>query len=138
MPRPPPRRYPGLGLEMKYVDADDGQKQCQRCKRANVKCVFEKHRRGRKPGSKLSEASEMLRRLKKGLNNAKFKSQAADPADRDYLQREHAYLPVLKWKHVERALMFRLGRRAQRVNEGGQILQLRGQGVETRKRGSLR
>ncbi|KAJ7109106.1 fungal-specific transcription factor domain-containing protein [Mycena epipterygia] len=79
--------------KMKCVGADDGQKQCQRCKRANVECVFEKHRRGRKPGSKLSEASKMLRRLEKGLNSAKLKSQAADPADRDphYLQREHAY-----------------------------------------------
>ncbi|KAJ7489970.1 fungal-specific transcription factor domain-containing protein [Mycena galericulata] len=38
--------------KMKCVGADDGQKQCQRCKRANVECVFEKHRRGRKPGSK--------------------------------------------------------------------------------------
>lgn len=56
---------------MKCVGAEDGQKQCQRCKRANVesvsffspsfpfslthlcpRCVFEKHRRGRKPGSK--------------------------------------------------------------------------------------
>ncbi|KAJ6455859.1 fungal-specific transcription factor domain-containing protein [Mycena sanguinolenta] len=75
--------------KMKCVGADDGQKQCQRCKRANVECVFEKHRRGRKPGSKLSEASKMLRRLEKGLNSAKLKSQAtADapyPADpRDY------------------------------------------------------
>ncbi len=51
------------------VGAEDGQKQCQRCKRANVecathsvalalcshllcRCIFEKHRRGRKPGSK--------------------------------------------------------------------------------------
>ncbi|KAG6811177.1 hypothetical protein H0H92_008661 [Tricholoma furcatifolium] len=58
-------------------------------------CIFEKHRRGRKPGSKytftshcpctsahfsfrLSEASKMLRRLEKGLNSAKLKSQTAD------------------------------------------------------------
>jgi hypothetical protein len=60
-------------------------------------CVFEKHRRGRKPGSKyvcilisppliltspaftrLSEASKMLRRLEKGLSSAKLKSQAND------------------------------------------------------------
>ncbi|KAJ7694084.1 fungal-specific transcription factor domain-containing protein [Mycena rosella] len=75
--------------KMKCVGADDGQKQCQRCKRANVECVFEKHRRGRKPGSKLSEASKMLRRLEKGLNSAKLKSQATDPADRDpYLQHD--------------------------------------------------
>ena len=56
---------------MKCVGAEDGQKPCQRCKRTNVeyvgndivlfdgrhilchpRCVFEKHRRGRKPGSK--------------------------------------------------------------------------------------
>ncbi|KAJ6496490.1 fungal-specific transcription factor domain-containing protein [Mycena vitilis] len=65
--------------KMKCVGADDGQKQCQRCKRANVECVFEKHRRGRKPGSKLSEASKMLRRLEKGLNNAKLKQAADSP-----------------------------------------------------------
>ncbi|KAJ7063042.1 fungal-specific transcription factor domain-containing protein [Mycena amicta] len=64
---------------MKCVGADDGQKQCQRCKRANVECIFEKHRRGRKPGSKLSEASKMLRRLEKGLNSAKLKSHVAEP-----------------------------------------------------------
>ncbi|KAJ7172753.1 fungal-specific transcription factor domain-containing protein [Mycena filopes] len=79
--------------KMKCVGADDGQKQCQRCKRANVECIFEKHRRGRKPGSKLSEASKMLRRLEKGLNTAKLKSQVADqpyPSDpRDpYLHRD--------------------------------------------------
>ncbi len=62
-----PRSYPQL--QMKCVGAEDGQKQCQRCKRANVecathsvalalcshllcRCIFEKHRRGRKPGSK--------------------------------------------------------------------------------------
>ncbi|KAF9228050.1 hypothetical protein BS17DRAFT_813931 [Gyrodon lividus] len=59
--------------KMKCVGAEDGQQQCQRCKRTNVECVFEKHRRGRKPGSKLSEASKMLRRLEKGLNSAKLK-----------------------------------------------------------------
>ncbi|KAF8964131.1 fungal-specific transcription factor domain-containing protein [Flammula alnicola] len=64
--------------KMKCVGAEDGQKQCQRCKRANVECVFEKHRRGRKPGSKLSDASKMLRRLEKGLNSAKMKSQSSD------------------------------------------------------------
>ncbi|KAF9557675.1 hypothetical protein CPC08DRAFT_668433 [Agrocybe pediades] len=64
--------------KMKCVGAEDGQKPCQRCKRANVECVFEKHRRGRKPGSKLSEASKMLRRLEKGLNSAKMKSQSSD------------------------------------------------------------
>ncbi|KAK7440278.1 hypothetical protein VKT23_017218 [Stygiomarasmius scandens] len=66
--------------KMKCVGAEDGQKQCQRCKRANVECIFEKHRRGRKPGSKLSEASKMLRRLEKGLNNAKLKSQQSAEA----------------------------------------------------------
>ncbi|KIL68664.1 hypothetical protein M378DRAFT_158512 [Amanita muscaria Koide BX008] len=64
--------------KMKCVGAEDGQKPCQRCKRANVECKFEKHRRGRKPGSKLSEASKMLRRLEKGLNTAKMKSQSAE------------------------------------------------------------
>jgi hypothetical protein len=60
----------------------------------SIRCVFERHRRGRKPGSKfvstrpslrllinvyrLSEASKMLRRLEKGLNNAKLKSQALE------------------------------------------------------------
>ncbi|KAK2467121.1 hypothetical protein APHAL10511_001379 [Amanita phalloides] len=64
--------------KMKCVGAEDGQKPCQRCKRANVECKFEKHRRGRKPGSKLSEASKMLRRLEKGLNTAKMKSQSTE------------------------------------------------------------
>ncbi|KAJ4488274.1 protein priB [Lentinula aciculospora] len=64
--------------KMKCVGAEDGQRQCQRCKRANVQCVFEKHRRGRKPGSKLSEASKMLRRLEKGLNSAKSKAIVID------------------------------------------------------------
>lgn len=64
--------------KMKCVGAEDGSKPCQRCKRANTECVFEKHRRGRKPGSKLSEASKMLRRLEKGLNTAKLKSQSAE------------------------------------------------------------
>jgi hypothetical protein len=65
---------------MKCVGANDGQKQCQRCKRANTECIFEKHRRGRKPGSKLSEASRVLRRLEKGLHSAKLKSQSTDTA----------------------------------------------------------
>ncbi|KAF8623945.1 hypothetical protein AX15_006110 [Amanita polypyramis BW_CC] len=76
--------------KMKCVGAEDGQKPCQRCKRANVECKFEKHRRGRKPGSKLSEASKMLRRLEKGLNTAKLKSQSTEasmpisyPSDRN-------------------------------------------------------
>ncbi|KAI0747772.1 hypothetical protein C8Q80DRAFT_1316191 [Daedaleopsis nitida] len=59
--------------KMKCVGAEDGTKRCQRCQRSGAECVFEKHRRGRKPGSKLSEASKMLRRLEKGLNNAKAK-----------------------------------------------------------------
>ncbi|KAJ7135045.1 fungal-specific transcription factor domain-containing protein [Mycena crocata] len=80
--------------KMKCVGADDGQKPCVRCKRANAECVFEKHRRGRKPGSKLSEASKMLRRLEKGLNSAKLKSQAA--ADSPYPQdpRDHYSAPA--------------------------------------------
>ncbi|TBU28983.1 fungal-specific transcription factor domain-containing protein [Dichomitus squalens] len=77
--------------KMKCVGAEDGTKRCQRCQRSGAEsvsvcspsaaasssprrsCIFEKHRRGRKPGSKLSEASKMLRRLEKGLNNAKAK-----------------------------------------------------------------
>ncbi|CAE6496341.1 unnamed protein product [Rhizoctonia solani] len=43
-----------------------------------IRCIFEKHRRGRKPGSKLSEASKMLRRIEKGLNNERKKSQVAN------------------------------------------------------------
>ncbi|KAH9857745.1 fungal-specific transcription factor domain-containing protein [Lenzites betulinus] len=65
--------------KMKCVGAEDGTQPCQRCQRAGVACVFEKHRRGRKPGSKLSEASKMLRRLEKGLNNAKAKQPASSP-----------------------------------------------------------
>ncbi|CAK5264068.1 unnamed protein product, partial [Mycena citricolor] len=80
--------------KMKCVGAEDGQKQCQRCKRANAECVFEKHRRGRKPGSKLSEASKMLRRLERGLHSAKLKAQVVDqgfPADgREIYPREYA------------------------------------------------
>ncbi|KAG1778609.1 fungal-specific transcription factor domain-containing protein [Suillus placidus] len=57
--------------KMKCVGAEDGLKSCQRMQKN--RCVFEKHRRGRKPGSKLSEASKMLRRLEKGLNTAKLK-----------------------------------------------------------------
>ncbi|EJD53417.1 hypothetical protein AURDEDRAFT_180917 [Auricularia subglabra TFB-10046 SS5] len=52
-------------VKMKCVGAEDGQQPCQRCKRSNLQCVFEKHRRGRKPGSKLSEASRLLRRIDK-------------------------------------------------------------------------
>ncbi|KZT66725.1 hypothetical protein DAEQUDRAFT_674611 [Daedalea quercina L-15889] len=64
---------------MKCVGADDGNNiPCQRCKRSGAECIFEKHRRGRKPGSRLSEASKMLRRLEKGLNNAKQKSTIND------------------------------------------------------------
>ncbi|KAH8829700.1 fungal-specific transcription factor domain-containing protein [Flagelloscypha sp. PMI_526] len=62
--------------KMKCVTSE-GESRCQRCVRANAECVFEKHRRGRKPGSKLSEASKMLRKLEKGLNSAKSKAPAA-------------------------------------------------------------
>ncbi|KAI0371838.1 hypothetical protein BV20DRAFT_965134 [Pilatotrama ljubarskyi] len=65
--------------KMKCVVPEDGSQRCQRCVRAGVQCIFEKHRRGRKPGSKLSEASKMLRRLEKGLNNAKAK-QPTNPS----------------------------------------------------------
>ncbi|KAH7340719.1 fungal-specific transcription factor domain-containing protein [Rhizoctonia solani] len=64
--------------KMRCIGAEDGQAQCQRCKRSNLECIFEKHRRGRKPGSKLSEASKMLRRIEKGLNNERKKSQVAN------------------------------------------------------------
>ncbi|KAJ1309932.1 hypothetical protein OPQ81_006691 [Rhizoctonia solani] len=64
--------------KMRCIGAEDGQTQCQRCKRSNLECIFEKHRRGRKPGSKLSEASKMLRRIEKGLNNERKKSQVAN------------------------------------------------------------
>ncbi|TFL06842.1 fungal-specific transcription factor domain-containing protein [Pterulicium gracile] len=75
--------------KMKCVGAEDGAEKCQRCQRTGNDCVFEKHKRGRKPGSKLSEASKMLRRLEKGLNNAKLKSQQnkdspQDPASTSY------------------------------------------------------
>ncbi|KAJ3990080.1 protein priB [Lentinula detonsa] len=78
--------------KMKCVGAEDGQRQCQRCKRANVQCVFEKHRRGRKPGSKLSEASKMLRRLEKGLNNAKSKALSIDAKHPSSYQDSHPSL----------------------------------------------
>ncbi|GLB35263.1 putative fungal specific transcription factor [Lyophyllum shimeji] len=77
--------------KMKCVGAEDGQKQCQRCKRANVECVFEKHRRGRKPGSKLSEASKMLRRLEKGLNSAKMKSQTTEASNSHDAGQDHLH-----------------------------------------------
>ena len=62
-----------LCLQMKCVGAEDGNQPCQRCQRTNAecdhllfssiipssahinhfrRCIFEKHRRGRKPGSK--------------------------------------------------------------------------------------
>ncbi|KIJ35695.1 hypothetical protein M422DRAFT_261875 [Sphaerobolus stellatus SS14] len=63
---------------MKCVGAEeDGKKPCQRCRRSNVECVFEKHRRGRKPGSKISEQSKMLRKLEKGGGGQK---SAAGPS----------------------------------------------------------
>ncbi|THH21777.1 hypothetical protein EUX98_g8279 [Antrodiella citrinella] len=61
--------------KMKCVGGEEGVRPCQRCKRSGADCVFEKHRRGRKPGSKLSEASRVLRHLEKGLSDAKLKSQ---------------------------------------------------------------
>ncbi|KAI0792942.1 fungal-specific transcription factor domain-containing protein [Abortiporus biennis] len=64
--------------KMKCVVTEDGSP-CQRCARSGSECIFEKHRRGRKPGSKLSEASKTLRRLEKGLKNAKLKSHHHDP-----------------------------------------------------------
>ncbi|KAF8333940.1 fungal-specific transcription factor domain-containing protein [Cantharellus anzutake] len=56
--------------KMRCVGAEEGGP-CNRCKKQNSECIFEKHRRGRKPGSKLSEASKMLRRLEKNLTSAR-------------------------------------------------------------------
>src|SRR5882672_2262412 len=98
---------------MKCVGAEDGQRQCQRCRRANVEQVEFFMHIGRLslllPGvslrniavgenqvqsasfrlflwsalclcyaARLSEASKMLRRLEKGLNSAKMKSQPTE------------------------------------------------------------
>lgn len=65
--------------KMRCIGADDGAQQCQRCKRQNLECIFEKHRRGRKPGSKLSEHSKMLRRLEREMK-AKGKDAASGAA----------------------------------------------------------
>ncbi|KAF8511146.1 hypothetical protein BU17DRAFT_54837 [Hysterangium stoloniferum] len=69
--------------KMKCVGAEeDGAKPCQRCRRSNNECIFEKHRRGRKPGSKLSEASKMLRKLEKGNGGAAAqKLKSHEPLD---------------------------------------------------------
>ncbi|KAL6303407.1 fungal-specific transcription factor domain-containing protein [Sparassis latifolia] len=65
-------------VKMKCVGGDDSiGKKCDRCERNGSDCVFEQHRRGRKPGAGLSESSKMLRRLEKGLPNAK--SQLPQP-----------------------------------------------------------
>lgn len=56
--------------KMRCIGAEEGGP-CNRCKKQNTECIFEKHRRGRKPGSKLSEASKMLRRLEKNLTSAR-------------------------------------------------------------------
>lgn len=64
--------------KMRCIGADDGAQQCQRCKRQNLECIFEKHRRGRKPGSKLSEHSKMLRRLEREMK-AKAKEAGVAP-----------------------------------------------------------
>ena len=92
---------------MKCVGAEDGQKPCQRCKRASLKYVYAHLAAIRSlfvaasskntdavasPAqspcslvslaqltlSRLSEASKMLRRLEKGLNSAKLKSHSGD------------------------------------------------------------
>ncbi|TEB36075.1 hypothetical protein FA13DRAFT_1683361 [Coprinellus micaceus] len=86
--------------KMKCVGAEDGSKPCQRCKRANTECVFEKHRRGRKPGSKLSEASKMLRRLEKGLNTAKLKSQSAEAPPLSAYPPQEVHGPVPPQEHL--------------------------------------
>ncbi|THH10853.1 hypothetical protein EW145_g1063 [Phellinidium pouzarii] len=72
---------------MKCVGAEDGDHPCQRCRRANTEYATILHAslrniaEGVNPAqSQLSEASKMLRRLEKGLNNAKLKSQAAESA----------------------------------------------------------
>ncbi|KAI0071471.1 hypothetical protein K474DRAFT_1712429 [Panus rudis PR-1116 ss-1] len=61
--------------KMKCVGGQEGVK-CQRCQKSGNECIFEKHRRGRKPGSKLSDASRALRHLEKGLSDAKAKVQS--------------------------------------------------------------
>ncbi|KZV67951.1 hypothetical protein PENSPDRAFT_583137 [Peniophora sp. CONT] len=83
--------------KMKCVGADESGKPCDRCRRQNLDCIFEKHRRGRKPGSKLSEASKMLRRLEKGLSSAKAKGAAlhdqTDPQSADGSTSGHSSYP---------------------------------------------
>ncbi|KAL5490129.1 hypothetical protein ACEPAI_4962 [Sanghuangporus weigelae] len=85
--------------KMKCVGSDDGQQPCMRCRRSNTECIFEKHRRGRKPGSKLSEASKMLRRLEKGLNNAKLKSLATESTVLTSQTDSSQYQPALGARH---------------------------------------
>ncbi|KAG8997533.1 hypothetical protein FRB94_007626 [Tulasnella sp. JGI-2019a] len=48
---------------------------CNRCKKSNVQCVFEKHRRGRKPGSKISEAGK-ARRMER-VNEVRMQASSA-------------------------------------------------------------
>ncbi|TCD70326.1 hypothetical protein EIP91_003955 [Steccherinum ochraceum] len=78
--------------KMKCVGGEEGVRPCQRCKRSGADCVFEKHRRGRKPGSKLSEASRVLRHLEKGLSDAKLKSQTcSSPPPQSASHAEHSF-----------------------------------------------
>ncbi|KIO27506.1 hypothetical protein M407DRAFT_42295, partial [Tulasnella calospora MUT 4182] len=66
--------------KMRCIGGDDQNSDrfpCNRCKKANVQCIFEKHRRGRKPGSKLSEATKARRATKEA---AKAVSVAGGPA----------------------------------------------------------
>ncbi|VDC00199.1 unnamed protein product [Peniophora sp. CBMAI 1063] len=64
-------------VKMKCVGADiKSGKPCDRCARQKSSCVFEQHRRGRKPGSMMSESSKMLRRLEKRLGTNKAKGAA--------------------------------------------------------------
>ncbi|KZV75905.1 hypothetical protein PENSPDRAFT_748106 [Peniophora sp. CONT] len=52
--------------KMKCVGADiKNGKSCDRCTKQGSDCIFEQHRRGRKPGSVLSDSSKELRRLEK-------------------------------------------------------------------------
>ncbi|KAK7693053.1 hypothetical protein QCA50_002618 [Cerrena zonata] len=79
--------------KMKCIGADEEQGlPCQRCQRGGQDCKFEKHRRGRKPGSKLSDASKMLRRLEKGLNNAKARGVVHEPSPHHIMSQDSSPL----------------------------------------------
>ncbi|KAG8927679.1 hypothetical protein FRC02_007932 [Tulasnella sp. 418] len=98
--------------KMRCIGGDDqasDMRPCNRCKKAGVECRFEKHRRGRKPGSKLSEASKMLRRIEKDLQtharpkvedvatprsfNPRMNDDSARPKD-EYMDLEPTFHPI--------------------------------------------